>query len=738
MSTPSSASEPGSGEPTRSEVPGDLDEWLASLLGTERDVSLVAVGSFGRGDRAPHSDLDLVLLHRGRRDIKDVAERVWYPVWDRGLALDHSVRTVKEAVGAAERDLKVALGLLDARHVAGDRKLTADLTARTAGLWRKRARAWIPQVRDATRERHEHFGEVAFLLEPEIKEGRGGLRDVAVLRALQRATTILGDLLPAMTDAHTTLVVIRRAMHERAGRLVDRLVLQDQDAIAAALGLADADELLANVSGAARTISFVGDDCWRRVAGWLGGGKPANGDRPLGPAVSLRSGEVHAHDSTHWLAAAATAADLHVPLARTTLQRFADEVPTDNDPWPYGWRQSLVALLGAGTGAIATLEALDHFDLLTRLLPEWATVRAKPQRNAYHRYTVDRHLMQAAANAASLTRRVSRPDLLLLGALLHDIGKGFPGDHTEAGITVVRRIGPRMGLQPADVDVLVAMVDHHLLLPDAATRRDIDDPSTIDAVARAVGDRTTLELLHALTEADGLATGTSAWSDWKAGLVDRLVERVAAVLEGRPAPEPNVADALPASVVASDGLHVVDGKCVVVAPDRVGLFSAMAGVLAVNGVDVRSATVGALDHHRAVEVFEVVGAFGADPDWGRIARDVDAALAGTIDVERRLDERARSYPRRHRLLAAPPRVIVDNDASARATVLEVRAPDDIGVLYRITKAIASRGLDVRAARVSTLGHEVVDAFYVVDSDGKKVDDAATLDAVEAAVLAALS
>src|SRR5204862_7834191 len=193
------------------------------------------------------------------------------------------------------------------------------------------------------------------------------------------------------------------------------------------------------------------------------------------------------------------------------LDRRAAGAPSPGDPWPDGCRSALVGLLGYGHGALPVLETLDQRGLLVRLLPEWESVRSRPQRNAYHRFTVDRHLWEAAMNAAAFTRRVARPDLLLLGALLHDIGKGGRGrGASEAGIELVQVIGARMGLPPTDVDLLAKVVEHHLLLPDTATRRDLDDPRTITVVADAVGDVTTLELLAAVTEADSLATGPSA------------------------------------------------------------------------------------------------------------------------------------------------------------------------------------------------------------------------------------
>jgi [protein-PII] uridylyltransferase len=691
-------------------------------------VALIAVGSHGREDAAPFSDLDLVLLHDGKRKapaIKDLADRLWYPIWDRKLGLDHSVRTVKEALAVADSDLKAMLGMLDARFVAGDPALASELASKARQAWRAKGKRWLRVLHDAVHERHAKFGEVAYLLEPELKEGRGGLRDVHALRAASLATPVLTARLDPVDAPYRRLVEVRSALHLRAGRALDKLLLQEQDGVAAELGLADADALMAEVSAAARSVAYVSDDAWDRIDAWLGGPR-ARAERVI-----------VAHDPGHWLAAAVEAAETGVPLSPSALAAVATSSDESVIPpvWPEAWRQDFVSLLGAGHHAVPVLEALDQHGLLVRLLPEWAAVRYKSQRNAYHRFTVDRHLWEAAANAAALTRTVRRPDLLLVGALLHDIGKGFPGDHTEVGIDVVGRIAPRMGFPPDDVHVLQEMVRLHLLLPDVATRRDLDDPATIDLVAREVGNVDTLELLAALTEADSLATGSSAWSDWKAGLVADLVRRTTAALVAGAA-----ADTGPSRLVDIDlpsGLHGKGHRCTVVEADRPGLFAKVAGVLALHGLDVRSATASQATDGRAVEVFDVEPSMGREPDWPKVAADLRAVLDGRLTLADKLIERSRSYARRYRRTAAraaDPRVLIDNDASDRATVIEVRAPDGVAVLHRITTALANCRLDVRVARVSTLGHEVVDAFYVVDRSGAKVTDDEALAAIEVAVL----
>ena len=407
--------------------------------------------------------------------------------------------------------------------------------------------------------------------------------------------------------------------------------------------------------------------------------------------------------------------------------------------------RALVSLLALGRPAIDKIESLDQHGLLVRLIPEWAAVRNKPQRNAYHTYTVDRHLLEAAALAAGLTDTVERPDLLLIGTLLHDIGKGFPGDHTTVGIEVVDRIATRMGFAPADVAILVDLVRQHLLLPDTATRRDLDDPTTIARVAQAVGNRLTLHLLAALTEADSRATGPSAWGAWKAGLVADLVERTDRVLQGETelaAPDRIVTSnrELMAEVRAT-GLPSVSLQpphVIVAAPDRPGLFSSVAGALALNGMDVRAANVGGEDGV-AVEVFTVEVARGTWPDTAKLREDLAAVLADRLAIGERLSERERVYPLRRGSAAHLPGsdVTVDNEASETATVLEIRALDEIGFLHRITRTLFDAGLDVVSARVSTLGEMVVDAFYVRESGGSKVTDDSRLSEITQEIKAEL-
>jgi [protein-PII] uridylyltransferase len=735
----------------RSRRTTETDRWLAGMLGAEPGVALVAVGGYGRKELLPGSDLDVLMLHDGRDGIARIADRIWYPVWDSGARLDHAVRTVPQARRVARSDLKVALGLLHARHVAGDAELTTRLREGALEDWRANARTRLAELKGLHEERTRLHGELAYLLEPDLKESRGGQRDVHAIQAIAAAWVAPAPG-PKVRAAYEQILDARHVLHEVTGRRLDRLVLEEQDEVARTLGLLDGDALLRQLAGAGRTIAYAVDHAFRQ-ADRAGGrralgvrmrrGKPDR--RPLADSVVEQDGEVvlaraavPRTDPVLVLRVAAAAAQVGLPIAPRALARLA-ECPPLSVPWPSDARNSLLALLGAGASAIAVWEALDQEGLLATLIPDWERVRNRPQRNPLHRFTVDRHLVECAANAAGLARDVSRPDLLLLAALLHDIGKGWPGDHSVSGEVVARDVCKRVGLGDSDVELVAEAVRHHLLLPVVATRRDLDDPMTVEHVATTVGgSRTLLELLHALAIADGIATGPAAWNDWKAGLVADLVRRVGAVLDGEPIPEPVPLRADQLALVAGGGpAAIVDGNEVtVVALDRPGLLWRAAGVLASHRLTVRGANATSVGD-TAVTVFNVVPEYGDPPDGVLVSSDLRRMLEGRLDVEDRLERRARAA-RGRGFTAPPPKVTLVDNASAAATVVEVRAHDEPGLLWRIGRALGECGLNVHAARIETLGAEAVDVFYVTDATGGLLTDPDLRKRTAAMVLSALS
>jgi [protein-PII] uridylyltransferase len=286
----------GIGAAARAQRAAALDAWLATLLPAGLPgVSLVAVGGLGRRECAPHGDLDLVLLHAGVAGVDEVAAALWYPVWDARLGLDHSVRTLPEALSVAHDDVKVALGLLDARHVAGDAELSAQLVAAAADQWRRTALRQLPVLREITVARWQAHGELAFLLEGDLKEAAGGLRDLTILRGIGYAGAA-DTMRPAVRAAHLRLLDTRDALHAATGRRVDRLVAQERDTVAGLLGLDDGDAVLRRVAGDARTVAHALDDAWRatdRLRGRRRGGPVgAPARRPVARDVVEHDGEL--------------------------------------------------------------------------------------------------------------------------------------------------------------------------------------------------------------------------------------------------------------------------------------------------------------------------------------------------------------------------------------------------------------------------------------------------------------
>lgn len=750
---------PGAGEARRAAIVAATRAWLAELyeraVGQRRGIALAAVGSLGRGSSGPLSDLDLVLVHDGRLaggDLTTMADRLWYPVWDSGLALDHAVRSTAECRSVARRDLTAAVGLLGISPVAGDEDLVAEVRASVARDWRSGARTRLPQFLEAVRARHHRHGDLSQQVEPDLKEALGGLRDVTVLDALTRAW-LSDHPRDAVEPAFSHLLDVRDALHLVTGRGRDRLVREEHDAVAALLGLTDADEMLVGVSSAARSIAWTLEAAMRRAgqsqrARTLRVGPRRPAMRPIGHGLFVHDGEAvlgspetDRADPGLPLRAAAVAARNRLPIAPRTLVNLAGS-PTPGTPWPRELLDLLTDLLASGAGLPAVWEGLDQVGILERWLPEWSAVRSRPQRHPVHRHTVDRHLVETVGRAADLSRDVNRPDLLLLSALLHDIGKvAGARDHARTGAEIARRVVARWGLPPEDREIVALLVREHLTLGEIATRRDLADPATVDAVCDLVGeDIETFELLRALTIADARAIGPAAWTDWRAGLLDVLTGAVRARLAGisppvpppAPAPEPDPL-ALAAAREGRPHVEVEPGPggwtLMIHCQDRRGLFADTAGLLAVQGLTARRARLSTVAGI-AVDEWFVESPGGDAPDPQRIVTGLTRLAAGDGAALTALDRPA--APGRRQGGPGDTRAFVLPSAGSGATVIEVRTPDRRGLLHDLGRALAEMELSVRSAHISTFAGQTLDTFYLTDAEGAELAPAAvarTLSAV---------
>ena len=698
-------------------------------------VSLTAVGGYGRGELSPASDLDLLILHDGSENSKTLAEFVnsfLYPLWNQKIALDHSVRTRSETREMAQEDIRVALGLLDIRHIAGSAELTAAIASDAIEDWRRNKSKHLPKLRKTVQEREARSGELAFLLEPDLKEARGGLRDINALRAIETSGAVTVSLV-RVAESEALLSNVRDVLHGDNSKSRDQLLLTEQDRVADAMGFSDADALMLEVAKAARAVDYLMDLSWHRIdslerQGWFRKRKIQSVDKGLvilNSEVAIEDNYEIERDVGIGLRAAATAAQRGLPLSIDSCLLLAQKFSAIPTPWPKGALDDLVSLIGAGAPMIRVFEALDQEGIIEKWIPEWSHMRFLPQRNVLHRHTVDRHMLETAVHAAALTRTVKRPDILLVSALFHDIGKGFPGkDHSEYGEELIKPLAKRLGFDEKDCEEIALLVREHLLLSAVATRRDLEDPATIAFVIEKIKDPETLQLLHALSISDGEATGKSGWSDWKAGLVSNLVSKCLASMAGvKPVSQPDLIPSAPITEdlvirIINDQSSTEHIEIEIIAKDQTGLLSAVAGLMTISRFNVRSAKTRTTDGVAVMRWIVELDANATAPTAEKVTDQLKKALSGELDLGRKIEERIDSYRRYPGIPTPPPVVFAANDLATNATIIEVRMHDRPGILFNVARAISRFGVDIKSAIVSTLGAEAFDTLYVTDLAGQ--------------------
>ena len=733
----------------RRERSNESDRFLSQLFNTAekadgrknlgKEIALAAVGGYGRGELSPGSDLDILFLHTGKvsaDDLKAFVNDVLYPLWDK-KSVDHSVRTRSETRDAASSDLRVATGLLDIRLIAGNPDLVAGVQLDALDFWRKNAKENLANLHKSLQERHVRAGELAYLLEPDLKEARGGLRDIQALRAISLSAAIAVPL-EKISWAEGTLNNVRESLHIASGRGKDRLLFQEQDKVAKLLNYPDADAMMSDVARAARTVDYLLNYTWHALEHK---GKDGLGRILKRPRITTVAKNVSASnreividpftslddDPVCGLRAAATAAQLGLPLSLDTCTELSENLKSGQGklptPWPREARELLISLIGAGEAMVGIFESLDQEEIIFEWIPEWMSVRSLPQRNALHRHTVDRHMVETAVHAAKLTRKVQRPDLLLFAALFHDIGKGAQEDHSIRGVSLIEPIAQRIGFDAKEIEILKNLVLHHLLLSSTATRRDLDDPATIQSIVSLIPDVNTLELLHALSIADGEATGSAGWSDWKATLVNDLVQRVKRAMAGAEfAQQPEVsaeqmAQAEKGELRVTLEEHSSGYAVEVISPDKPGLLSIVAGVFNISRLDVKSARTKTLGNSAVMYWIVTPEPHAPEVSATKLHDLIAEALLDSKDVEEKLIARAAAYASIPSIPVPDPEVEIFTDAATDATVIEVRSHDRPGLLFRIGAAITQSKIDIRSAIVTTLGAEAIDTLYVTELTG---------------------
>ena len=818
---------------------------------TAERFAIAATGGYGRGELAPFSDVDLLFLlpYKRTHRVEQTIEAILYFLWDLGLKVGHAVRTIEECLKAAKQDTTILTCLLEARPLWGDARFYEEFRRRFAKqVAASSSRSFVTAKLAERDERHRKMGDSRYVLEPNIKEGKGGLRDLQTLGWIARYVYRVDDVaglvergvltdaeLTRLTKARQFLWTVRCHLHYVTNRPEERLTFDVQREIARRMGYADREASATATAGVERFMKHyfliakdVGDltrvvcaaleagrqSAPRRSLGFLLRGQKMldgfviDGERldvadegqfrsqPIDMIRLFRTAQVHG-------------LDLH-PRALMLISRSLRLIGPKLRKDPEANRLFMDILL-ADKGAEETLRRMNEAGVLGRLVEDFGRIVAQMQYDMYHVYTVDEHTLLALGilhriengelrdrlpRATEVMAAIQSRRALYVAVLLHDIAKGRGGDHSLLGARVVRKLGPRFGLDEQETETAEWLVRHHLLMSRAALKRDIDDDKTIHDFVGVVASPERLRLLLVLTTADIDAVGPGRWNGWKASLLNQLFERAMARLTGgfnaatrdrrvRAAQEalrgalPDwdpadvdafIAKAYPPYWLSLDtDTHAHHARMARVAaheqrtltvetrtdrdaqiteatiltPDHPGLFSQLAGALALSGANIVDARIFTLADGMALDVFllqdaTLGGAFDSPDKLARLSVTLERSLSGELHMDRELAKRVPALPSRTRSFRVQPRVLVDDQASRTHTVIEVNGRDRPGFLFTVTKTLTELGLQISSAKISTYGERVVDVFYVKDVFGLKLTHAQKIEQIRSALLHALT
>ena len=816
---------------------------VANATGAEH-LAIVATGGYGRGLLAPNSDIDLLFLLPFKQTpwAENVTEFVLVMLWDLGLKVGHATRSPAECIKQAKQDMTIRTSLMEARYLLGDRALYEEFHRKfwseaVTGNGREFVEAKLAE-RDT---RHTRQGVSRYLVEPNIKEGKGGLRDLQTLywlgKYLYRVEdaedliqhgVFTSDEFRTFQKAEAFLWDVRCHLHYLTGRGEERLSFDVQPELARRMGYDDEEPHRAverfmrnyflvakDVGDLTRIFCAALEDQNRKRRPALAGMFPSLLRSRAGEDFHIDGGRLAAKPGIFeanpvnlirlFHVADARGVDIHPATLQTvtrSLELVDDRLRKDATA-----NKLFLEIVTSRRDPEKALRRMNEAGVLGRFLPEFGRVVGLMQFNMYHHYTVDEHSLHAIGNLASLERgerskdhplasglskRAQSREALYLAMLLHDIAKGLPGDHSEVGVGITEKICARLGLSAADTANVTWLVRNHLLMSDVAQRRDVADPKTVQNFVGIVQTPERLRLLLLLTVADIRAVGPGVWNGWKGQLLrdlyaeaetlmsagDATPARHSRVGEAKKALEAHLRDLSKPARERALGRHVdsywhafdaptherharlaaaADAKgetlaldarsddtravteIVVYTSDHPGLFSQLAGAIAVSRGSIVDAKIFTSTDGYALDVFSVQdaagGPFGDAARILRLKRTMEKTLAGEIlprDIfaQRPPKKRARAFKVR-------PRVLFDNEASLLSTVIEVEGGDRPGLLYEVTRALFESGLSITSAIIATYGERAVDTFYVRDQFGHKITHSERIAAVEAQLLAAL-
>lgn len=772
----------------------EMDTLICTLakghLPADQGIALLALGGYGRAELCPGSDIDLMILTQetATKTQQDAIEKMLYALWDMGLKIGHSTRSLKDCADVIRQDHKTLTSLLDARLIWGDQRLQTTLEQNLdAALKGNFSQKFVQYKLQERTDRLARFADARYVLEPNIKEGKGALRDYQTLLWITRAlfgTRTLNDLVTmgVLTDqegyrfqkAHGFLMTVRCHLHDLAGRADDRLHFDIQPDIARRLGYADrptgraVERFMKHYFLVARDIGTLTRLVFAAI----------ETKTALKPHAAKPMEEFTLHG--HWLD---FRRDPQTPIAAYDLLRlFYVAQQNGVDIHPHALRDitrnthlltpdvlederanaCFLDILLSPYDPAKTLRKMADAGVLGRFIPAFGRIIGLMQFDQYHYFTVDEHslrcidmlralervdLIQEAPIASAIIPRITDRTALFVAMFLHDLCKGRGGRHAQLGAELAITLGPRLGLSGGQTDLISWLVFDHLLMSDTAFKRNLNDPKTIADFSAKVRTQSRLDLLFILTTADIMGVGPERWTAWKARLLEELYTKTSALLAGE---EPGMTTeiTLPADYQKGETRIVVTtdeaqsaSVVIVYTPDKPGLFATLCGALSAEGASIMRAYIATLPGFVAVDRFIIQNASGLP--FHQVARQNDlkesllAALAGTLDIPAKIAAYKKPITERDRVFDIPTRVDIHNDASGSDTVVELEARDRHGLLYDIACALRDEGLDLRAAKVNTQGLRVLDAFYLQTGKRKKLTDPALqarlIDALKRAV-----
>lgn len=813
--------------------------------------ALVAQGGYGRAELNPQSDIDLLFLYHWKVTpyVEAVAEKVLYTLWDAGLTVGHATRGITESMRMASKDMKIRTSLLDARFLCGDEALYAEFDKSVGDyLTTKNGEQFIREKLAESEDRHERYGGSVYLLEPDVKESEGGLRDIHTalwigkmklrIRAVDdfaRHGVIQAADLEALKSARDFLWRVRNELHFHSKKHQDQLTFEEQEIVAQSLGFRDngkvkgVEAFMRRYYLEASEISRISTLIIHRLTEpseppqWQWRGRAAGvAGTEVRPGVALSRRTLWVTDPSVFSAQPETLiaifadAEKHkAELSHETRELVRQHLSFIDENFRRSAKVNAVLLeiLRYKERVYETLSEMHRVGLLGALIPEFGRLLCMALHDLYHIYTVDQHSLRLVKELerlkagelrdqlpllTQLARETEKIEILYLGSMFHDIGKGLGGGHSEKGRDIARRIAERVGLNVDDTAQLEFLVLHHLQYAHTAFRRDIEDEKLVRDFAKTMGNASNLQMLYLLTYADMKSVGPQVWNHWKSSLLEqlylsslqvleemekgeapsedrlsrirRIEERVERQLSARHPPQRIRAflDAMPERYFLTTPEDEVPGhfelieqfkdqlyvsavrhfpdrefsEIAICTTDRPGLFANIAGVFAAMGLDILGARIITRKDGLILDVFRIShmnmpDAVMKPEKWDRVRALLEGVLAGEIDVARAVEQSEKPSLFKRRAPKVPTAIQIDNHASEDFTIVEVYTQDRIGVLFTITHTLHRLGLSIHLAKISTNVDQVADVFYVADEQGRKIADAGRLEAIRRGLYQAL-